>query len=323
MNELVAKRYSDASGAPLLTVVVPVYNRAEIVGASLDSIAAQDVRPLRLIVVDNNSTDGSLEVVRRWAGQHSGEGLTVDILGEKRPGAAAARNRGLREVETPYMMFFDSDDIMLPGHCSRVMEAFLGEETPDLVGWDCSLYADGKYMKNLVFDGAGSHFANVLFGSMSTQRYAARTSVFRRAGEWNETCRGWDDVELGERILPLSPNILKLTGAPTVRVNAMAESISGIGFLSGRGKWEHALDLMERTAGDSTALRRIVNLRRAILAGDYLLEGGKVESEALMEIVLSKERSYFYRMLYRFTRRYRGAGMRGAARLLRPLFPER
>ena len=49
-----------------ITVVVPVYNREHLVTRTLDSIAAQDVRPLSLIMVDNNSTDHSLDVVRMW-----------------------------------------------------------------------------------------------------------------------------------------------------------------------------------------------------------------------------------------------------------------
>ena len=56
-----------------ITVVVPVYNREHLVTRALDSIAAQDLRPLSLIVVDNNSTDHSLETVRRWAENHAAD----------------------------------------------------------------------------------------------------------------------------------------------------------------------------------------------------------------------------------------------------------
>ena len=50
---------------PTLTIVIPVYNRAKKVKATLASVAAQSYRPLSVILVDNNSTDGSPEVLER------------------------------------------------------------------------------------------------------------------------------------------------------------------------------------------------------------------------------------------------------------------
>ncbi|MGN0223934.1 MAG: glycosyltransferase family 2 protein, partial [Muribaculaceae bacterium] len=50
-----------------LTIVIPVYNRATIVERTLASVAAQTLRPLSVVLVDNNSTDGTLSVLQRWA----------------------------------------------------------------------------------------------------------------------------------------------------------------------------------------------------------------------------------------------------------------
>lgn len=90
----------------LISIIIPVFNRAGIVGRTLDSIAAQTLRPLNIILVDNNSSDNTLEVLTQWGKDNSTDDFKITILQEKKPGAAAARNCGLKIVKTPYVMFF-------------------------------------------------------------------------------------------------------------------------------------------------------------------------------------------------------------------------
>ena len=82
---------------PTISIIIPVYNRASLVIRTLDSIAAQTLQPDRIIVVDNNSSDGSYDAVKRWMDAYSGTARCT-LLTERKPGAAAARNKGLREA---------------------------------------------------------------------------------------------------------------------------------------------------------------------------------------------------------------------------------
>ena len=95
-----------------ITIIVPVYNRAHLVGATLDSIAAQTLRPIHLVLVDNNSQDNTLKVLLDFKKRHQSDDFKVTVLQETRRGAAAARNCGLQEATTEWVVFFDSDDIM-------------------------------------------------------------------------------------------------------------------------------------------------------------------------------------------------------------------
>lgn len=310
---------SSAECEAVITVVVPVYNRAERVMSTLRCLEEQTLRPLEIILVDNNSTDGTLDVLEAWKRRVETPSFRVKVLEERQPGAAAARNKGLMEVVTPVTMFFDSDDLMAATHCRRVAEGFKEHPYADIVGWDCSSSKrDGGMVPFYVKD---AFWGNIHYGTMSTQRYAAKTDLFRKAGCWNTKCLGWDDVELGLRLLNLAPKMVKLAGERQVEVVHTPDSITGHNFSDKAQIWELALDLMEKEVRrNDMTLRRYINLRRAILAGDYRLEGRSDLSRKLFGVVQSKEPAWGYRMINRLAVLYRGLGLRGAARLLRPFF---
>src|SRR5438046_3178785 len=92
--------------APLVTVVVPCYNHARFLAATLDSIDAQTYSSIETIVVDDGSTDGSAAL----AGERR-----VQVLRQTNQGVGAARNAGLREATGDFVVFLDSDDELLPG----------------------------------------------------------------------------------------------------------------------------------------------------------------------------------------------------------------
>lgn len=304
----------------LLTIVVPVFNREHLVRPTLDSIAAQTLRPLRIILVDNNSTDGTLETLRQWKREVETTTFAVDILSETTQGAAAARECGLRQVTTEYTMFFDSDDLMAPVHAALAVDAFRRNPDVDLIGWDISVgNASGRFVgKVMRFYDTDVQWHNIMHGSLATQRYAARTSLFRHAGGWNPEVRGWDDIELGLRILSGNPKILKLTGEPTVIWRAHKDSISRQDFASQSDVWEHALEVMR--AESHPRLRRYVGLKGAILAGDYAKEGESAKASALLSRLLAEEPSAGSRVLLRLAYALQRSGLRGVARLLRPFY---
>lgn len=305
---------------PGITIVIPLHNRADLICRTLDSVAAQTYRPLQLIVVDNASTDNGAEVVSRWMESHcDGSSLTGRLLREPTPGAAAARNRGLQEVTTEYTMFFDSDDIMLPTHVERAMAGFAAPSAPDIVGWDVTSHKRNGAISVKRFYATDTQWHNIMHGGMSTLRYAAKTGIFRRAGMWNPSSRGWDDVELGARILALEPMIVKLKGKPTVEVFTSEVSITGNNFSDKSQVWEHTLDLMHHTLSLS-GMGSYADCRRAILAGCYAREGHPDKARTLMAATLSDRQPLMRRLLLRMAAAYTAIGLRGAARLLRPFF---
>lgn len=314
-------KISQPDNRPLLTIVIPVYNRAGMVEDTLRSIEAQTLRPLRVVLVDNGSTDGSMEVLARWKQRAATPDFQITLLEESRPGACAARNRGLREVDTPYVMFFDSDDTMAPGHCARAVEALQANPGVEVAGWDVLCRKAGGNAFKARFSTRNALWNNIQHGSMATQRYCLTTALARKAGGWDTACAAWNDMEFGVRLLLLSPRMIKLGGKPTVFVNVHPQSITGTSFARRSDLLENTLDTIEDTlakAGRTDAVRW-VNLRRAILAGLYTREGATDKARRLMSATLAKEPSRRRRSALRGAMTITARGMRGAARIFRLL----
>lgn len=91
---------------PALSVIIPVYNKKDFLADCLRSVQAQTLRDFEIICVNNNSTDGSMDVVREFAKDDP----RIVMTEEKIPGAAAARNKGLDIARGQYVTFIDADD---------------------------------------------------------------------------------------------------------------------------------------------------------------------------------------------------------------------
>lgn len=91
---------------PLVSVIIPTYNRASMVTETVDSVLAQSYRKFELIIVDDGSTDGTARALARY-------GDALRLVSQRRRGVAAARNSGVRSAKGQYLAFLDSDDLWL------------------------------------------------------------------------------------------------------------------------------------------------------------------------------------------------------------------
>jgi glycosyltransferase involved in cell wall biosynthesis len=109
---------------PLVSVIIPTYNRAGLVAEAVASVEAQTFRDLEILVVDDGSTDNTPDVLALL------EGVRV-LRHPTRRGVAAARNLGAAAARGEWLAFLDSDDLWLPEKLARQM-AYL-EERPGLL----------------------------------------------------------------------------------------------------------------------------------------------------------------------------------------------
>ena len=106
---------------PEVTAVIPVYNMESFVQRTLESAAAQSYPRLRLLVVDDGSTDGSLAICRRFAATHP----NIEVVSGANGGVAAARNLVTELARSEYVAYLDADDLWHPHKIARQVEALL------------------------------------------------------------------------------------------------------------------------------------------------------------------------------------------------------
>lgn len=104
-----------------VTVIIPTYNRAPMLQEALESVFSQTFLPLEVIVVDDGSTDSTVQVVKTF-------GPRVSYIYEPHMGVSHARNVGWRMARYRWVAFLDSDDLWLPRKLERQL-SFLGENS--------------------------------------------------------------------------------------------------------------------------------------------------------------------------------------------------
>lgn len=104
---------------PRVSVVIPTFNRADVVQRAIESALAQSVPPAEIVVVDDGSTDDT-------AAKVSGiDSATVRYLSQANAGGGVARNHGVREARNAWIAFLDSDDAWCPDHIERLTRALV------------------------------------------------------------------------------------------------------------------------------------------------------------------------------------------------------
>ena len=114
-------RESDLPMPPMVTIITVTYNRAHILPKSVESVLSQDYPRLRLMIVDDGSTDGTAKILE----QYEGDGRVEVLRHEMNRGVTAARNTALDHLgyDVTYFGYNDSDDMLTPGAISTAVGA--------------------------------------------------------------------------------------------------------------------------------------------------------------------------------------------------------
>ena len=123
------------SASSLISVIVPIYNVAACLPRCLDSILAQTYTNLEILLVDDGSSDNSLEICQTYAAKDP----RIRVSHQANQGVSAARNAGLAQAQGEYISFVDPDDWLAPQALARLCEAIQAAQAS--VAWGDFTYA--------------------------------------------------------------------------------------------------------------------------------------------------------------------------------------
>lgn len=184
-----------------ITVIIPVKDRREYIGKTLDSIMKSSELPTELIIVDNGSTDGTYE----FCEQYIKDIPYATLLKETFPGSSAARNKGLKSCKTEWVYFFDSDD-EFDSEFLPTMN-LLPVDDHDMIVVPTKMQVKGNVIARKYIPSPDPR-VQMFAGVLNTQSMVFRTDFLKGIGAWNTECRIWNDWELGLRAILHQPKIL-------------------------------------------------------------------------------------------------------------------
>lgn len=113
----------------MISVIMAAYNAEDFIAPAIESILSQTYRDFELIIINDGSTDNTLEVIRHYLERDS----RVRVIQSDRVGAAGARNLGINQAKYPWVAIMDADDIALPERFKKQIDA--ANANPKVIAW--------------------------------------------------------------------------------------------------------------------------------------------------------------------------------------------
>ena len=183
-----------------VSVIIPTFNRADMLGAAVESALAQRYRPLEVLVVDDGSSDDTARVLARF-------GDSIRTLRQPNRGCAAARNRGLAAARGEFIAFLDSDDRFLPGKLERQVATLNRHPEADFCYSPFQVYYDHRpRLQVLSAPQARGDFERLraeyfLDPTLSCTTLLIRRRVFDELAGFDESRRLNEDGEFTQRLV--------------------------------------------------------------------------------------------------------------------------
>jgi glycosyltransferase involved in cell wall biosynthesis len=195
---------------PLVSVLIPLYNKVDYFEETLQSVLNQTYPNIEIIIVDDGSTDGSLDIAKNYLSKN------IIIFEQENKGASAARNKAFELSKGDYIQYLDADDILdqfkieeqvkvldQNYECLAISKCYFIEHTPDgqkKVTLQKRRDKDFKDPQTFILDD--------LLNSVVVHAWLIPRHFIENAGGWDERISNFDDKDFYLRLLPLAAKII-------------------------------------------------------------------------------------------------------------------
>ncbi len=186
----------DSGGRAEVTVVIPLYNYENYVVDALNSVLAQTLQTLDLVIVDGFSTDRSLSVADAWARQHAARFNRIAVLQNRANyGLAFCRNSGFDAAESTYVLPLDADNRLAPDCCEALLATIKKTSTAYVYPTIQHFGASSALMCNAPYD--PQHFAP---GNYVDAMALVSKEAWAIVGGYDHIRSGWEDYDFWCRL---------------------------------------------------------------------------------------------------------------------------
>jgi glycosyltransferase involved in cell wall biosynthesis len=270
----------------LVSVVIPTYNRAGMIGGTIENVFEQTYKNIELIVVDDGSTDGTSEVLASY-------GEKIRWGTQKNAGASAARNTGIRMARGEIVAFQDSDDLWHPTKIERQVSLLerAGEQVVCCLCDSEIQCVDGSKVTSFAMaplkppcdEGIWKNVAEVLTTRfvLFNQAVAVRRSALERTGGFDESLECQEDYELSLRLalegpwaIIRTPLVIQRQGMP----NSLSRRPKNGRLFLAEGDVSLREGILKRVASRGENPRVEQLMRRQLRSAERVLKGLKLEA---------------------------------------------
>ena len=283
---------------PYFSVVIPLYNKAQEITATLSSVVAQIFTDFEIIIINDGSTDDSLNQIKIITDER------IRIFTTKNKGVSHARNFGIQKSKSTRIAFLDADDLWKPHHLKDLKLLF--ETYPN-----CGMYCKGyeKIIRDTIIRShykdipEATHWQGIIenyfyhsqINSISTSSsIAVEKSIFNTIGNFNEHYTSGEDTDLWIRIALHYPTAFDTNVSATINLNASQKLTHSL-FTS---RTHFDLTTFKKEELKNTSLKKYLDLNRYAIAMQYKLENETTLSKHSFEDIDLNNLSALQKLIY-------------------------
>lgn len=198
----------------LVSVLIPTYNREKYILKTLDSVLDQLHRPIEIVIVDDGSTDNTLQKIKFWKSANSTNSLSVNVITQPNSGAPTARNKALSAAQGEFIQYLDSDDILSNEKISKQYAALRDNQNIDYAICDFDCIDD----KGRQLSSHSNKMINITLGMCIGRSIAVFTPLIRRrllkenSLFWTTSIKEHQDIDFLTRVAIVAKGCLYTPG---------------------------------------------------------------------------------------------------------------